>query len=98
MLYLGTYTDTLFTCSYFHSINRLTWHDGTLPEDELWLKTGGDKGGGTFKLNVFSGNPNSPENTIVFSLFDAPDIYSNLLIAFQPYFDQISDLSTKEWR
>ena len=101
MLNLGIYKDTVFTYSYFHSINRLTWHNGTLPEDELWLKIGGDKGGGTFKMSfqvANTPNPNSPENTIVFSLFEAPDSYSNLSIALQPYIEQISDLSTLEWR
>ena len=29
----------------------LTWHDGTIPDDEIWLKLGGDKGGGYFKMN-----------------------------------------------
>ncbi len=26
----------------------LCWHDGRLPDDEIWIKIGGDKGGGTF--------------------------------------------------
>ena len=29
----------------------LTWHDGTIPDNEIWLKLGGDKGGGYFKMN-----------------------------------------------
>jgi hypothetical protein len=28
---------------------RLTWHDDLIPEDEIWLKIGGDKVGGSFK-------------------------------------------------
>ena len=30
--------------------NQLTWHNSTIPEDEVWVKLGGDHGGGTFKL------------------------------------------------
>ena len=30
---------------------RLTWHEGYIPPSEVWLKIGGDKGGGTFKMN-----------------------------------------------
>ena len=29
---------------------RHTWHKGFLPANEIWLKIGGDKGGGTFKM------------------------------------------------
>lgn len=25
---------------------KLSWHDGTIPEDEIWAKVGGDHGGG----------------------------------------------------
>ena len=52
---------------------HITWHDQAIPQGEIWLKLGGDKGGGTFKmcfqiLNV--PNPNSPINTCVFSIFE----------------------------
>ena len=26
-------------------INHVTWHNGAVPDDEVWLKLGGDKGG-----------------------------------------------------
>ena len=29
---------------------RLTWHKGFIPANEIWLKIGGDKEGGTFKM------------------------------------------------
>jgi len=65
------------------SVQRITWHEGSIPDDEIWLKLGGDKGGGTFKmcfqhLNVTS--PNAPENTCVISIFEVPDSYTNLKI------------------
>ena len=31
-------------------INCDTWHIGAIPEDKVWLKLGGDKGGSTFKI------------------------------------------------
>ena len=48
------------------SINCVIWHHGTIPDDEIWLKLGGDKGGGSLKmcfqhLNIPS--PNVQENT-----------------------------------
>ena len=30
--------------------NNLTWSNG-IPESEVWIKIGGDHGGGTFKLS-----------------------------------------------
>ena len=42
------------------------WHDGTIPDDEIWLKLGGDKGGGYFKMNfqiVNTPAPNSVHNS-----------------------------------
>ncbi len=39
---------------FFHlrSTAGLTWHDGAIPSDEIWVKLGGDKGRGSFKLNL----------------------------------------------
>ena len=48
-------------------MHRLTWHEGKIPADEIWVKLGGDKGGGSFKM-VFQicnvEHPNSPVNRI----------------------------------
>ncbi len=89
-----TYTYMFITLCHFR-ISRLTWHE------EIWVKIGGDKGGGTFKMSfqvVTTTNPNSPQNTIVFSIFEAPDSYATLSIALEPYIKQIEDLKTKQWR
>ena len=79
----------------------MTRHNDIIPEDEVWIKLGGDKGGGTFKmcfqpLNVMC--PNSPENTCVFSLFEAPDTYTNLYICLERYIEEIDELQYKTWR
>lgn len=65
------------------------------------MKLGGDKGGGTFKmcfqhLNVPS--PNAPENTCVFSIFEAPDSYTNLQISLSRHSEEIMDLESQTWR
>ena len=92
---------TLYTCTYVNSINRVTWHGGAIPDDEVWLKLGGDKGGGTFKfcfqhLNVSS--PNAPENTCVFTLFEAPDTHTNLKIGLERYVDVLKTIESNTWR
>ena len=49
-----------------NNANKLTWHEGSIPS-EVWLKMGGNHGGGSFKmaiqvLNVVA--PNALEHTI----------------------------------
>ncbi len=62
--------------------NRLTWHEGLIPEDEAWVKMGGDKGDGSFKMSLQLANiahPNAVTNTFVFVCFEASDTATNLL-------------------
>ena len=68
---------------------------------KVWLKLEGDKGGGTFKmcfqhLNVPS--PNAPENTCVFSIFEAPDSYTNLQTTLARHKEEIINLESQTWR
>eukprot|EP00731_Ephydatia_muelleri_P002310 Em0001g2310a len=80
---------------------RLTWHDGVIPASEIWLKLGGDKGGGSFKMNFQIVNvaaPNSVHNTCVFCCFEADDTVTNLHIALDRYKDQVSHLQGMQWR
>ena len=65
------------------------------------MKIGGDKGGGSFKMSFQLGStekPNPVENTCVFSIFNASDTPTNLHIALARYQDQISNLTTLQWR
>ena len=85
----------------FNRVHRLTWHNGAIPEEEIWIKLGGDKGGGTFKFNFQICNtptPNSPRNTCVFSIFAAPDTITNLHTAADRYCSQVSSLLSTFWR
>ena len=69
-----------------------------IPASEVWLKIGGDKGGGSFKMNFQIVNvpaPNSVHNTCVFSCFEAGD---NLHIALDRYKDQVAHLQGMKWR
>ena len=47
-------------------------------------------------LNVIS--PNAPENTCVFSIFEAPDTYTNLKIGLSRHMDDIVNLENQTWR
>ena len=83
------------------SNNRLTWHNGQIPESEVWVKVGGDKGADTVKVffqlcNV--PNPNSVQNTCVFTVFKGKDTTTNLHVSLDRYKPQFEHLAQSEWR
>ena len=83
------------------SVHRVTWHKGAIPDDEIWVKIGGDMGGNTFKMCFQICNmeaPNSPQNTCVFSIFEAPDTYTNMWIGLDRFRSQIAELESHTWR
>ena len=89
------------TIDTYHRHNRLTWHDGKIPENEIWIKLGGDHGGGTFKMSFQIGNienPNSRNNTIVFSLFQAKDYYDNMKYGLDRFIPQVRHLQSATWK
>ena len=84
-----------------YSNGDLTWHNGVIPEEEIWIKIGGDKGESSFKMNFQIcnvPNPNSKTNTCIICAFLAYDSITNLHIALDRYSDQITDLETMKWR
>ena len=73
---------TTFGCDLLHDYHKqhlLSWHDGGIPQIEIWLKLDGDHGGGSFKfclLNVK--HPNSKTSTFLVRMFEAKDNVENL--------------------
>lgn len=67
----------------------------------MWIKIGGDKGGGSFKFAFQLANlekPNSTENTVVFTMFEASDSPHNLHIALDRYKEEIHTIQGSQWR
>ena len=84
-----------------YSLNLLTWHDGDIRADEIWIKIGGDKGGSSFKMNfqiVNTQQPNSSKHTCIFAAVEAPDSITNLHVALDWYKDQMKALDGVQWR
>ena len=85
-----------------HRAGRLTWHNGFIPDSEVWMKLGGDKGGRTFKMSFQIVNvhtPNSVHNyTCVFCCFAADDSVTNLHSALDRYRDQVKELQGMKWQ
>lgn len=66
----------------------LSWHEGAFLTTEVWLKLGGDHGGGSLKLSFQLANvknPSSVKNTIPFLVFRAPDSTGNLATTVKLY-------------
>ena len=86
--------------SQHEEAGTLYWHNA-LPEQEIWIKLGGDHGGGSFKLSFQIANvqqPNSTKNTVPFILFSAKDYISNLTTALKPFQDKILQLRNTSWK
>ena len=82
-------------------MGRLTWHQGIIPEDEIWVQIGGDKGGKSVKISFQicnTLNPNSVQNTCVFTVLEAKDTPVNLHIALDRYHVQVESLMNTTWR
>ena len=77
------------------SSSGLTWHDGAIPADKLWIKLGGDKGRGTFKFNfqlMNTQHPNSQKNTTLVSIYEAGDSLTNLHTALDMYKTPVTEM------
>ena len=88
------------TLVYLCSHSTLTWHNA-IPTSELWVKIGGDKGQGSFKMSLQLVNvphPNAAQNTSLLFLFKAGDSRSNLHTALQQYQEDICKIQGMKWR
>ena len=77
----------------------LTWHEGAIPDDQIWVKIGGDHGGGMFKSCLQIANvahPNSITRTIPIIVFSEKDSPANLETAIGRYRQQVTNLLTEQ--
>ena len=77
----------------------LLW-DG-VPDSEVWIKVGGDKGGGTTKFYfqvVNVAKANSLFNTTCFCVFAADETLPNIHMAMDRFKDQVNSLQDMKWR
>lgn len=85
-------------------MHNLTWHDGLIPDSEIWIKVGGDKGGTpvqTMKFNfqiVNVPHPNSIDNTVNFGCYEGPDTLHNMTIAMKLLYPLIETVKRMTWR
>ena len=83
------------------SASGLTWHDNTIPTQHIWVKLGGDKGRGSFKMNMQVVNvtrPNSIHNTCLLAVFEANDSPANLHTALDQYREHVEEMEGMMYR
>lgn len=91
----------LFSMEQYDNAGLLTWHDESLPSNEILVKVGGDHGGDSFKMCFQVANladPNSTKNTIPFVVSSAKDSPANLATALTPFANQITASSNADWK
>ena len=62
--------------------NLLTWRDRSIPEDEIWVKNGGDYGKNSLKFTLQIANtakPNAQHNTVVIAMAEVRDTNENMV-------------------
>jgi hypothetical protein len=83
----------------YDAAGSLSWEG--FPDDEVYVKVGGDHGGGSFKLclqiaNVL--NPNAKQNTIVIGCFEAKDNAENLKTILLIFKESLKKLTNMQWK
>ena len=84
---------------WYDAKGLLTWHEGATPDDQIWVKIGGDHGGGMFKFCLQIANvthPNSITRTIPIIVFSEKDSPANLETAMGRYRQQVTNLLTEQ--
>ncbi len=81
----------------------LTWHDNTIPQDEIWVKLGGDHGKNSLKLTLQIANlekPNAKRNVVVIGMAPIRDTYENLktMINFCQLEKEIKSVESLTWK
>ena len=73
----------------------LDFHNWNIPDDQIWVKIGGDHGGNSFKLCLQIANvksPNSKDKTFMITMFNGKDTAENLRRALWHYRHQVYKL------
>ena len=82
--------------------DQLTWHCETIPEEEVWIKLGGDHGKKSLKFTLEIANtekPNSKDNTIVIAKANVKDSFANIVrFVEQGIGEQIFKLADHFWK
>ena len=80
----------------FFRAGQLTWHNGKIQKDKLFVKIGGDHGQGSMKFEFQLANvikPNSSKKTVVFAIYEGKGTRNNLQTVLQHHADSLRELT-----
>ncbi|GFR65653.1 immune-associated nucleotide-binding protein 5 [Elysia marginata] len=78
----------------------LTWHDGAIPENEVWVKVGGDHWQGSLKFSLAIVNtkyPDSKDNNVLIGMANIKDSRENMEIFFESVKKQLDEVTKLVW-
>ena len=67
-------------------------------KNEIHIKIGGHHSGGSFKMSFQVANVENPNNTVVFSIFEAKDYRVNIKLALERFKFQMKELQESTWQ
>ena len=85
----------------YHEEGRLTWHNGAIPQDCIYIKVGGDHGKGSMKVMAQVVNvekPNSTDNTSLITMVECKDTPDNLRRILSQYRKELEEMQGMMWR
>ena len=95
MFFSNIYTKDWHLCPYFRG--KMLAQHSFIKDNKIHVEIEGDHGIGSFKLSYQIANvshPNSTNNTVVFSIFEAKSYRSNIKTGFTKFREQINALQT----
>ena len=82
--------------------NLLTWNEGSIPEDEIWIKIGEDHGKHLLKITLQIANtakPNAIHNSVVKAITAVQDTHDNIIRVLEGRLgNDLSALQSHCWR
>ena len=78
----------------------LTWHTGHIPEDEIWIKIGGDHGEKSLKFTLQVAKTDNPyRSTIVIGITSVRDTHANMVRFLEGGLgDDLTALQSHSWK
>ena len=74
----------IYVCDYSNlSVQRLTWHDVIIPQNEVLVTVGGDKGGSSYNWPTHPFQ--TPLKMLIFTVFKTKDSTTNLHVTLERY-------------
>ena len=85
----------------YEEVNQLSWHDEAIPQNEIFIKVGGDHGGDSFKFMLQVGNvktPNKNKKRFLLAVVNAKDSHKNIWRVVRSYKQKLDNLSKMTWK